>query len=180
MNSRTAQRGMSLVVVLLFLMIMAGLGTTAIRTATIEEKMSGNERDRQIAFEAAEAALRDGERHVRAALTAGAGFTAACVNGLCLPSVTAVPQWNTVDWTSGTPIAYGSQSGVGAYPVTGVARAPRYIVELLPIMPPLPGCSMVVAVRNSCTGGTPFRVTAVGWGRRATTQVMLQSVYVRN
>lgn len=180
MSRQHAQRGMSLVVVLLFLVIMAGLGTTAIRTATIEEKMSGNERDRQIAFEAAEAALRDGERHVRATLSAGSGFTAACVNGLCLPSVGATPQWNVVDWTSGTPIVYGSQSGAGAYAVTSVARAPRYIVELLPIMPPLPGCSTVVAVRNSCTGGTPYRVTAVGWGRRGSTQVMLQSVYVRN
>jgi type IV pilus assembly protein PilX len=173
------QRGISLVVVLLFLVIMMGLGTTAIRTATIEEKLSGNERDQQIAFEAAEAALRDGERNVRAALNAGSGFSAGCANGLCLPSTNATAQWDTIDWTGGTPRAYGSATGAGAYPDNNVARAPRYIVELLPDMSPGAGNSLGLGSRSLAGNGTPFRITAVGWGRRMSTQVMLQSVYVR-
>jgi type IV pilus assembly protein PilX len=173
------ERGISLVIVLLFLVIMTALGATAIRTATVEEKMSGNERDRQIAFEAAEASLRDGERAIVAVLNSASGFAAGCPTGLCVPSANATPQWYTVDWNSATPRVYGSQSGAGAYPVTDVARAPRYIIELLPDMPPLPGCTAVMNARASCTGGTPFRITAVGWGRRASTQVMLQSVFVK-
>jgi type IV pilus assembly protein PilX len=175
------ERGISLVIVLLFLVIMAGLGATAIRTATIEEKMSGNERDRQIAFEAAEAALRDGENDVLANLTTDSAFDDNCVGGLCNPASTATPQWVAVDWSTALPRAYGTQTGIPAgYPVTDVARAPRYIVEFLSGgMPVLPGCSAIAATRASCDGGTPFRITAVGWGRRASTQVMLQSVFVK-
>jgi type IV pilus assembly protein PilX len=176
---QSRERGISLIIVLLFLVIMTGLGATAIRTAMIEEKMSGNERDRQIAFEAAEAALRDGESEIVALLTSASGFTLACGTGLCVPSATATPQWSSVNWNGAVPHAYGSQSGAGTYPVTDVSRAPRYIIELLPDMPPLPGCSAVVSSRASCTGGTPFRITAVGWGRRASTQVMLQSLFVK-
>ena len=55
-TSRRNERGVSLVIVLLFLVMLSILGTTAIQTSSLEEKMTGNERDRQIAFEAAEAA----------------------------------------------------------------------------------------------------------------------------
>jgi type IV pilus assembly protein PilX len=173
------QRGISLVVVLLFLVIMMGLGTTAIRTATIEEKLSGNERDQQIAFEAAEAALRDGERYVRASLSSSSGFSFACSNGLCVPSSTATAAWNAVDWSGTIPRAYGSVTGLGTYPDTTVSRAPRFIVELLPNMAPSSGNSLGLGSRDQFGVGTPYRITAVGWGRRASTQVMLQSVYVK-
>lgn len=179
LHSRQRQQGISLVVVLLFLVIMMGLGTTAIRTATIEEKLSGNERDQQIAFEAAEAALRDGERHARTALSAGSGFNPACANGLCLPATTATPQWDAVDWSGPVPREYGSVTGAGVYPDGTVSRAPRYIVELLPDMQPGSGNSIGLGARSRAGTGTPFRITAMGWGQRASTQVMLQSVYLR-
>ena len=178
-HSLQRQRGMSMVVVLLFLVIMMGLGTSAIRTATIEEKLSGNERDQQIAFEAAEASLRDGERYARATLTAGSGFNAGCANGLCQPSTNATTQWDTIDWTAVVPRDYGALTGAGTYPDGTVSRVPRFIVELLPDMTPGPGNSIGLGSRSLAGAGTPFRITAVGWGRRASTQVMLQSVYVR-
>lgn len=177
--ARQRQQGISLVVVLLFLVIMMGLGTTAIRTATIEEKLSGNERDQQIAFEAAEAALRDGERYARTALSAGSGFSAGCGNGLCLPSVSATAQWDAIDWNGPIPRAYGSVTGAGGYPDGSVSRAPRFIVELLPDMTPGSGNSIGLGTRSRAGTGTPFRITAMGWGQRPSTQVMLQSVYVR-
>jgi type IV pilus assembly protein PilX len=162
------QRGMSLLIVLLFLAIMLGLGTTAIRTATLEQQVTGSERDRQVAFEAAEAALRDGERLVQQSLqpgaTFGSGFDANCSHGQCLPATTGVPQWRSIDWRGTAPIDYGRASGAGAYPLTGLAATPRYIIERLPPLTP--------------TDAVPFRITAVGWGRRVATQVMLQSVYL--
>ena len=173
------QRGMSLIVVMLFLVMLTILGTTAVRTSTLEEKMTGNDRDRQVAFEAAEAGLRDGEREVFQSLTTGSGFDSACTGGLCVLSSTATPQYDVVDWSSATPRDYGSRSGAGAYPVTDVVRTPRYIVELLPDMPATAGSSLGLGTRSSTVGGTPYRITAVGWGRRPTTQVMLQSVYVK-
>jgi type IV pilus assembly protein PilX len=178
-TSRRTQRGISLVVVLLFLVMLSILGTTAIQTSSLEEKMTGNERDRQIAFEAAEGALRDAEREIFLSLSPNSPFDSACDNGLCIPSITAVPQWEAVDWMSATPRQYGAFTGAGTYPVTGLARTPRYIIEILPRMAASAGNSAGLGARSSTTAGTPYRITAVGWGRRPTTQVQLQSVYVR-
>jgi type IV pilus assembly protein PilX len=177
--SRRTQRGISLVVVLLFLVMLSILGTTAIQTSSLEEKMTGNERDRQIAFEAAEGALRDAEREIFLSLSPNSPFDSACDNGLCTPSTTAVGQWDAVDWMSATPRQYGAFTGAGTYPVTGLARTPRYIIEILPRMSASAGNSAGLGARSSTTAGTPYRITAVGWGRRPTTQVQLQSVYVR-
>jgi type IV pilus assembly protein PilX len=176
---RRNQRGLSLVIVLLFLVMLSILGTTAIQTSSLEEKMTGNERDRQIAFEAAEGALRDAEREIFTSLSPSSPFVSTCVDGLCTPSTTAVPQWDAVDWLSATPRQYGAFTGAGAYPVADLANTPRYIIEILPRMAPSSGNSAGLGARSSTTAGTPYRITAVGWGKRPTTQVQLQSVYVR-
>jgi len=56
-----AQRGSALLVSLIILLVMTMLGVQAMSTTTLEERMSGNYRDNELAFEAAEAALRAGE-----------------------------------------------------------------------------------------------------------------------
>lgn len=60
----TGQRGMALITALVLLVIMTLLGITGVRTAVLEEKMSAASYDRNLAFQAAEAALRDGEAYV--------------------------------------------------------------------------------------------------------------------
>jgi type IV pilus assembly protein PilX len=173
-----SQRGASLVVALMFLLALTILGLVTVRSSTVQERMAGNDRDRAIAFEAAEAALRDAERDILANLTAGSPFDAACTSGLCLPSATATPTWNAVSWNGATSRVYGASSGAGDYPLD-VAQPPRYIIELLPDIPSGAGNTLVAGARSSTTGGTGYRITARGWGRRDTTQVMLQSVFVK-
>lgn len=172
------QQGMSLVIALIFLIVLTILGLVSIRSSTLQERMAGNDRDRALAFEAAEAALRDAERDVLANLTPESPFDAACTNGLCLPATIATPNWEQVPWTGTTSRVYGVASGAGAYPAD-VSQPPRYIVELLPDLPVGAGNSLNANVRSSTSGGTAYRITARGWGRRDTTQVMLQSVYVK-
>lgn len=60
----TRQHGTALVVALVFLLLMTLIGVTAMQTTTLQERMAGNERDRNLAFQAAEAALRAGEEWV--------------------------------------------------------------------------------------------------------------------
>jgi len=172
------QQGASLIVALLFLVVLTVLGLVAVRSSTLHERMAGNDRDKATAFEAAEATLRDAERDILANLTPANAFSAGCANGLCLPSANATPQWNAVDWTGATSRLYGDESGAGAYPVD-VAQAPRYIVELLPDVPAGAGNSRNANARSSISGGTAYRITARGWGRRPDTTVMLQSLYVK-
>lgn len=56
-----AQRGFSLIVSLMMLIVIIILGISASQMAINEERGARNDRDRQIAFQAAEAALKDAE-----------------------------------------------------------------------------------------------------------------------
>ena len=56
------QRGAVLIVSLILLLVMTIIGVFAMRGTTMEERMAGNMRDRSMAFEAGESALRDAER----------------------------------------------------------------------------------------------------------------------
>jgi len=73
--SRSAQSGVSLVVVLILLVVMTILGLAVMRTTLLEERMSANMYDRSLAFQQAESALREAEAAVRAAVqNAGKGW----------------------------------------------------------------------------------------------------------
>ena len=83
------QKGVSLLIVLLLLLIMTLLGIAGLRSTIMEEKMSSNLLDRSIAFQSVEAALREAE-----VTAAGAPVfpSTGCSNGLCAaPSGTS--QW---------------------------------------------------------------------------------------
>lgn len=56
-----SQRGISLVIVMIFLVILSVLGVSAMQTSTLSSKVARNQLDRTLAFQAAEAALRDAE-----------------------------------------------------------------------------------------------------------------------
>jgi type IV pilus assembly protein PilX len=177
-HSPTGQRGSVLIVTLMILVMLTILGIAAMATSTQEEKMAGGTMDQNIAFQAAESALRDAEQYIYSSVTSTSGFSAACTGGLCLPSITASNIWETVNWTGSTPISYGASTA--ALPVSGVLTQPKYIIELLPDLPAAPGNSLSSTLRSSSTGdGTAFRITAMGWGKQSGTQVMLQSIYVK-
>lgn len=55
------QNGFSLLVVLVFLIILALLGFSAVQNTLIQEKITGNNNEKNISFLAAEAALREAE-----------------------------------------------------------------------------------------------------------------------
>lgn len=62
--SSQRQNGAALIVGLLFLVVLTMIGVTAARMSSLEERMSGNLRDRSLAMQAAELALRDAERDI--------------------------------------------------------------------------------------------------------------------
>lgn len=177
------ERGVSLVIVMIFLVILSGLGITAMQSSTLSSRISRNEADRNIAHQAAEAALVDAENdifYLRAnritpcsSAIAGCrpepgiykleGFDVTCPNGLC--AGLATPPWidtaNTtlvIDlWkTTGSSVEYGLRTGAAALPY--VAQQPRYLIEGFQV-----GDDIV------------YRVTAKGFGSNQSTQVMLQT-----
>ena len=72
-SSPSRERGAALIVALLLLTIVSLLATSAWQLGMQEERMVGHQRDRSLAFEAAEAALRDGESDVLGVCASGHG-----------------------------------------------------------------------------------------------------------
>lgn len=67
-NPIARQRGASLMVVLILLLMMTLLGLAVLRGTLLEERMSANMYDRSLAFQQAESALREAEEKIRSAV----------------------------------------------------------------------------------------------------------------
>ena len=188
--------GTALPVCLLMLVMALMLGLSAARIALQGERAARNDRDRKIAFHAAEAALLDAQQDIeqpatdvgRGALFAAAGasgFPVGCGAGPGSPALglyaglAADPAWLTVDFmdesgASARTVPYGlftgqaMQVGAGTLP----ARLPRYLIEAFADR--RAGASADLPAR-----GRLYRISAVGFGVQAGTRVMLQVWYRR-
>lgn len=166
------QRGAALLVCLIILVLVTLIGLTTMKSSALQERMSGGNADKSLAFQAAEMALRDAERHIRLNLTSVSGFTAGCAAGLCLAPSNGSTAADSVNWESGAVSSYGAGSGAAA--LSGLARQPKYIIELLSEMQPPLGNSI-----KASNTGTAYRITALAYGRQGNTRVMLQSTYYK-
>ena len=164
------QQGAVLVVSLIMLLIMTLIGLSSMRTTILEEKMAGNYRDRNIAFQAAEAALLDAEADVvcngctRGSPISGLdNFDATCTNGIC-------GGWVSTVWTDtskmGNVVTYGTYTGATA--IAGVATPPNYLMEGKKCI--APGW----AAWKYC-----YQITATGYGGSANATSVLQEVYIK-
>lgn len=136
------QAGMALIVSLLVLVVITLLTLSATQTSTLQENMAGNLRDHHLAFQAAEAALRAGERQ---ALASGGG------NSRLEDSVT-LSEWDGSNAT-GTYVM-PDEAGLAADPVfhLGATVPVRVGVELPPRY------AGVVPVTARGVGGSPNSV----------------------
>jgi type IV pilus assembly protein PilX len=122
------QRGVVLVVSLLMLMVLTMIGLAATRGTALEQRMTANQNDREVAFEGAEAALRYAEGTMSAAAqptftnnTAGAYYNSnttswatpsfwatpanvATYGGGILPAPITPPSYYIVETTYATPV----------------------------------------------------------------------------
>lgn len=167
-----SQAGSALIVSLLILIVLTVLGLAAMSTNSLEQKMAGNARQSDLAFQATESALRDGE--IDLTTNNPTAYDSACTIGLCLPSTTGTPVWQTVNWSANAR-GYGSYTGAAA--LTGVPQ-PAYIIEK---MPPAvtPGCNLGQTGSYDNTGCTTqlFRITARGTGPDGSAVAELQETY---
>lgn len=167
------QRGAALLTGLIFMVILTLLGITAARMAGLEERMSGNMRDRSLAMQAAEMALRDAERDIRGPAAGStrnppisgiSNFVAACTNGLCYNGAAGyvTPVWTTASMTTAS-VAYGTNTP--ANNIAGLSAQPRYLIE---------------GIRKTPPGGSEeffYRITVRAQGANPNTVVWLQEVF---
>lgn len=200
MNNGTKyhQKGAILIVGLIVLLLMTLLGLSVMSGNAMEEKMAGNERDRQIAFQAAEAALREGERLV----DQNSGWQSLvrddCANGYCksmkldtnyAASIGASScsanslqeRWVDILGCTGSLNVWSTANRHRTYSTSvynEVKSSAMYIIELVGnyIEPPndITTCPNVM-ISDICPD--VFRVTSVGIGGTSGTRVVLQSTY---
>ncbi len=163
------QRGAVLIVSLLILLVMTLIGVTAMTTSNVEQKMSGNQSDLNVAFQSAEAALRDAEAYIQsiAAVSAFNGGT----TGLYTTTATVDPFANAT-WSSSSSRGY---SGT----LTDAGTAPRYVIQLVKIGAPDP---LMISNTGDGTGNSAvntFRITARATGKTSNSYTYLQEHYGR-
>jgi type IV pilus assembly protein PilX len=167
------QRGVVLIVGLIMVLLMSIIAMAAIRGSGMQELMAGNMRDRNLAFQIAEAALRqvedDAENFPSAVFNddASDGFVRA-LTGSGRSSF-----WDTYNWNSVPTVA-----GID---VDHIAAAPRFIVEEVVFS--------IVGGEEGATGGSVgfgetdeydgyvYRITTRAVGGTEGSVVILQSTY---
>lgn len=168
--ARHRERGVALVIALIMLLVLTVLGTATARMTLLEERMTGNTQDRRVAFQAAEAALREGEDLLEQPVLPE--FDGE--DGLYQPAEPDEdPLWRTVDFASDEARAYaGLADADGAL----ANAAASYFVEELPRVPTA-GVSLAADAPVDDLGF--YRVTARGTGMAGTATVTLQTTYRR-
>ena len=190
------QRGASLIVSLLMLIVVLMLSISLAMVSLQGEKASRSDRDRQIALNAAEAALKDAEMDIDPQIALAAGrsnlfdatsnlfFEAGCASGdgnlyqgMCAAAAIKNQQqtWATVniadDSAGSASVKYGRFTGQTM--VTGKgsfpAKLPRYIIEVVQ--------DTVAGSKADDQTKYIFRITAVGFGPNPNAKVVLQSFY---
>ena len=180
------QRGLSLVTTLVLMLATLGLGVAVMGVNTMEERMIANTKDRDLALQAAEAALRDAEqdvamqrqpddrihrrlrqRPVHAALAARRARRARLAAGRRQPA-----RLRLDGRRQGAPLRPVHRRA--AFP--SVAEQPRYVIEKFSYLGTPAGESVVLGAEPTAPG-VGYRITARGVGARPETIVVLQSIY---
>jgi Tfp pilus assembly protein PilX len=186
-----AECGFALVTGLLLLIVMSLIGVTMMSVTRLETRMAGGARETNIAFQAAEAGLRDAEGSIlpnavtdwceleihHEAKGSGRYGTSSVANGF-------EPVYPTHTWrTGGDYIIYEPND----YPelLTGTSGLqPRYVISHLSdeciqtsrdVRPRQPCSGYCADNKDNCFFVSDFRVTAWGSGRDGTATKLLQT-----
>ena len=170
MRGACAQRGAVLAVSLVMLVVLTLIGITAMRTATLQERMAGAMRDQGLAFQAAEAGLHAGEEYLR---------------GLSRPIALNDPDNGLYHWDTSPLSAAGTPKWRTAdFSLAGVVAKPQFVIEQLGASSPIDGMPTEAVVESLAADtdfteeeGQLFRVTARAVGGSDAAEVILQSTY---
>lgn len=153
-HAQVRQRGAALIIGLIMLLILTLLGVTAISNVTLQEKMAGSLIDRSRAFQAAEIALRRAEDYVNNRNAAQSDATTGTAiydlsSGTTQPDPYDIKAWG--DNYLSTPEIAG---------IIEAENVPRYRIE-----------------RQNDSLPTMYRLSAIGYGNRPGTAVVLQVTF---
>lgn len=174
MSSRQRQRGITLLVGLILLLMLMVISVIGFRNTTLSERMTGNAVDRNISFQSAENAGKEALQVIEAG-----SFNAATIGHYSPPLGSG---GNTDFWTQGagatvgspatgcpttTPFSWTSCSAAVATKYANNAANAQYAIELL---------SQVASGGSTVS---TYRVTSRSSGGSGNAEVVLQVMYTR-
>ncbi len=166
---RRKQGGMTLLVGLILLVMLTVISIIGFRNTTLSERMTGNAVDRNVSFQSAESAGKEGIAVIEAGSLSGAGYYA-----------TPLPNGgNTNYWTQGAGPASSTCTTEAVFSLTicaasvatkyaNNAQNAQYVIELL---------SQVTTGTGPVTTVSNYRVTSRSTGGSGQADVVLQSIY---
>lgn len=201
-RNRGSQAGFSLIIVLLILVVVSILGVGGIQISMMAERATRNDRDLQVAWQSAEAALIDAELDILGqpasapnkrneifdrSATDLVKFIPGCGKsgdgksfGLCSPSLapTIKPDWLTADFTqigaTANTVGFGTFTG-RTFQAGGAGLQPAAVPRYMIEIMDDPSSS------RTKPPGSPkdylYRVTSLGFGPSANTQAVVQIIY---
>ncbi len=177
-GAAASQRGAILAIALLLLIVLTILALTAMNMAFNQERMAGNARNVNAAFQAAESGLRDSEQW----LTNRIARPDPCVGAPCavydrggLPDLDVeAPDLRFLDdtWWDANGRTFGD--GTDSLAIPGVARAPDTVIEAYAFVPD----SLTVGA-GPPTGRDFYKITSRGTGGVEAAQTVVESTFTR-
>lgn len=178
------EKGSVLLISLVLLLIMTTAGVTVINSSSLEEKITGNYRDQQVAFHIAEATLLEAENYIANTHFDAENYTELCSQGLCFSGVKAddivgcmadgVSPWqDSLLWSDSSRVRKVDLK------LDGVFYNGWYIIEFrCYVAKDHGGINADVAKVNDWS--QIFRITVKANGGFKSTRVILQSLYKKN
>ncbi len=174
------QRGAALITSLIILLVLTVLGVSAMSTSSLEELMAGNLRDQNLSFQAAEAALQDGERFIDswggtppAATSSGTNSGVYTQDEFGLYEFTAFDTTNV--WNNAVATTYGADTGIAISNLGEVQALPMYIIEEEDFV----AKDASFRAQTQREGAYYYRVTARGVGASSNAVTLLQTTVAR-
>jgi type IV pilus assembly protein PilX len=170
---RQAQRGMTLIVGLILLVMLMVISVIGFRNTTLSERMTGNAVDRNVSFQAAESAGKEALQVIESAGFAGANaghyaapFTGGGTSNFWTQVSGAAADTCTAATTPFSWISTSCSAEVTTIYANNSAKA-RYVIELLS------------ALASGGSTVSTYRVTSRSTGGSGNAEVVLQVIYTR-
>jgi len=162
----TSQRGVSLVIAMVMLLVLTLIGVSSMNTAIVELKMAGTMQQQGIALNRADEALRAGEEDVLAIVTNPTAFKFTTGGDGYYVDADNIDVYN-IDWPA-----------QGLNTIQGANADDAYVVEYLGVKG-IPGETQKVSTDGRIIGGAvhTFRITSRSEAGKSALR-LVQSLYV--
>lgn len=166
MQHKAPQQGLVLLTSLIFILAITIIGFAGLEISGMQQKMAGNMRNKQMAFQGAEAALNHAETFLRDTSPLPKFDNS---NGYYQKTTDGIQRWVNLDWLDPTE-AVILNSGFQE-----LSEQPAYMIETFE----LENTNDSLGLGNAVEEYQYYRITARARGASPTALVIIQSIYSR-